>query len=305
MKIKYVSGMIALSLVLEASPLYTDTYMSRSGIVMAPIETGLPQRVDGTKLLHWRGYVVRSHPLYFVKDSLRTESKRSLEEIKELITQNSSKIRYISLIGHSASVVDEENRIQLGGLAKIFHPGQSGALSKQEAIARVNARLKRVYKALRSIGVSSNKIYSENRLDRQTLSTEATREGHARNNRIEVALYATAPLHLQDLKIQFALDSDKILPQYNSRLQSFARMLQRNPRLKVTIVGHTDRRGGYAYNMDLSKRRAEAVKRRLTALGVGAERIRTEGRGYTQPLVSGKNDAAYKKNRRIEAVIYP
>jgi len=303
----FLSGALCtlLSLSINAELLYTDSYMARSGIVMKPIATGIPNRVDGRRLLHWRGYVVRPAPLFFHGTELAEESENTLDQIRELIRQNRSRIRYVSIIGHSSSVEDEENRIELSGLAGFFQRvGGRDAMPKSEAVALVNTRLQEVYDALREAGLPASRIYNENRIDRQPFSTEATREGKALNNRVEVAFYATGPLHLSDLHVQFALDSDRILSHYDQRIQTFAQMLRRNPSLRVTIVGHTDRRGGYAYNMDLSKRRAEAVKRRLVELGISSSRIRTEGKGYTQPIARGSSEAAYRKNRRIEAKIY-
>ena len=150
----------------------------------------------------------------------------------------------------------------------------------------------------------ATRIYNENVLDTMPLATEATRVGRARNDRVEVTFFSTGPLSLADLHIQFALDSARILPEYDARVRDFARLLERNPSLRTTIVGHTDRRGSYTYNMALSKRRAEAVKSRLVALGISPDRIRTEGRGYTQPIVHGSSEAAYRQNRRIEAKLY-
>ena len=296
-----LSGLLAFSLV-SADALYTDTYMQRSGVIAPKVETGLPNHVDGRRLLHWSRYIVRLAPVVFRGTKVADESNYTLEQLRELIRQNRSKIRYVSLIGHSSAVVDEENRIELSGWSGLWqHLGGDPRLEEDQAVALVNDRLRQVYDLVRDAGMPASRIYTENRLDRQPLYTEATAEGRLGNNRVEIALYSTGPLHLNDLRIQFALDSDHILPEYDQRIVKFAEMLKHNPDLKVTIVGHTDRRGSYGYNMDLSKRRALAVKNRLVELGISTDRIRTEGRGYTQPIARGNSESAYRQNRRIEA----
>jgi len=300
------SGLVGFfTMILSAGHLYTDSYLENSGVVMSPVATGIPNSVRGDSLLHWHRYVVRLAPVYFRGREVRDESDYTLEQLRELIRQNRSKIRYISLIGHSSAVVDDENRMKLDGLTSLFqHLGGREAVPKSEAVELVNSRLRQLYDLVRDAGFPASGIYNENRLDRQPLSTEATSEGRSINNRVEVALYATGPLSLSDLRIRFALDSDRILPGYDERIRNFAKMLEHNPSMRTTIVGHTDRRGSYAYNMDLSKRRAEAVKARLVELGISADRIGTEGRGYTQPIASGSTESAYRQNRRIEAKIY-
>jgi len=299
-----LTGLFAVSIA-WAGALYENPYMERSGITHAPIATGIPNSVNGNTLLHWHRYVVRLEPIYFDGERIRDRSEYTLEQLRELIRQNRSRIRYVSLIGHSSAVESDENRIELGGLSGLFQSmGGREMKPEEEAIAQVNARLHQVYDIVREAGMPASRIYNENVLDTMPLSTEATREGRSINERVSVAFFSTGPLSLADLRIQFALDSDRILPEYDERVQNFARLLERNPEMHTTIVGHTDRRGGYSYNMDLSKRRAESVKARLVELGIAPERIRTEGRGYTQPVASGRSEAAYRRNRRIEAKLY-
>ncbi len=298
-------SMLAASSISMAGGLYNDTYMQRSGVVAAPVETGLPNHVDGRQLLHWHRYVVRLAPVVFQGTEVVDASEGTIDQLEKLIRQNRSKIRYVSLIGHSSAVVDEENRMDLDGWSGLWQGlGGDPRLKKPQAVRLVNERLRYLYRVVRDAGMPASRIFSENRLDRQLLYTEATAAGRLGNNRVDVALYSTGPLSLADLRIQFALDSDRILPQFETRVADFARLLKQNPGLSTTIVGHTDRRGSYAYNITLSKRRAEAVKARLVELGVSPDRIRTEGRGYTQPLVSGHSEAAYRQNRRIEAKLY-
>lgn len=71
----------------------------------------------------------------------------------------------------------------------------------------------------------------------------------------------------------------------------------------VLIVGHTDSIGTDAYNMRLSQRRANSVRNYLVSKGLPANRIRTEGRGESQPIADNKTDEGRARNRRVEVQI--
>ena len=87
-----------------------------------------------------------------------------------------------------------------------------------------------------------------------------------------------------DLRLSFGVGSADLNDQDKANAKTLAAMLTQ-PKYapaKVLIAGHTDHSGSAAYNMDLSKRRAESVKQFLVAQGVDAGRIETVGYGYTK-----------------------
>ncbi|HEX7219954.1 MAG TPA: OmpA family protein [Burkholderiales bacterium] len=71
----------------------------------------------------------------------------------------------------------------------------------------------------------------------------------------------------------------------------------------MTITGHTDAVGGAASNQRLSERRAEAVKAYLVGKGVDGAKIRTVGRGPTQPVADNKTAQGRARNRRVDVEI--
>jgi peptidoglycan-associated lipoprotein len=71
-------------------------------------------------------------------------------------------------------------------------------------------------------------------------------------------------------------------------------------RVRITLEGHADERGTEEYNLQLSNRRAEAVKRYLTTLGVRAGSLETTGYGEARPAENGSNESAWAANRRVE-----
>ena len=71
---------------------------------------------------------------------------------------------------------------------------------------------------------------------------------------------------------------------------------------KITIEGNTDERGSREYNLALGQRRADAVKQRMTLLGVPAQQIETVSFGEEKPRAQADNEQAYAENRRADIV---
>jgi flagellar motor protein MotB len=103
--------------------------------------------------------------------------------------------------------------------------------------------------------------------------------------------------------IYFDVNSDKVKPESYGALSDIAKVLKENPTVKVKIVGHTDADGDDAKNLDLSKRRAAAVKEELSkSFGVSAANLETDGKGESQPLAPNDVPANKAKNRRVEFI---
>jgi outer membrane protein OmpA-like peptidoglycan-associated protein len=103
--------------------------------------------------------------------------------------------------------------------------------------------------------------------------------------------------------ILFDTDSDVIKPESAPVIRQIAQALEKNPNLKLLIEGHTDSVGDAAHNMDLSKRRADAVKTVLvTQFNVDGARLSTAGLGSTRPVDSNDTPQGRAQNRRVELV---
>ncbi|MCS7085652.1 MAG: OmpA family protein, partial [Bacteroidia bacterium] len=86
-------------------------------------------------------------------------------------------------------------------------------------------------------------------------------------------------------------------------LEKVVCLLEKNPRLKIELRGHTDNVGGVEFNMRLSTARAEAVKAYLERRGVAAERIIARGYGERLPVASNDTPEGRAANRRTELKI--
>ncbi len=109
--------------------------------------------------------------------------------------------------------------------------------------------------------------------------------------------------HVPIYGILFDFDSTAIRPESRPVIEEIATLLRDSPSLKLYVVGHTDNVGGLDYNMDLSKRRAEAVVRELVDRhGIDADRLRAFGVGPLAPVATNGTAAGRAKNRRVELV---
>ena len=104
--------------------------------------------------------------------------------------------------------------------------------------------------------------------------------------------------------ILFPFNSTEILPAGKTNLQELANSLQKYPNSDILIVGHTDSVGTDAYNLDLSQRRAVAASAYLQSLGVPAARLKTAGKGESEPVQSNDTEEGRARNRRVEIAIY-
>ncbi|MFL5741281.1 MAG: OmpA family protein, partial [Flavisolibacter sp.] len=101
--------------------------------------------------------------------------------------------------------------------------------------------------------------------------------------------------------ILFDVNSDHMNPSSYGVLKEVAATLSENPDVKVKIIGHTDSDGDDAKNLDLSKRRAAAVKAVLhSEFNIDESRMQTDGMGETKPVADNKSSEGKAQNRRVE-----
>jgi outer membrane protein OmpA-like peptidoglycan-associated protein len=100
--------------------------------------------------------------------------------------------------------------------------------------------------------------------------------------------------------ILFDFDSAKLRDSSKAILRSLSHYIANDPKLKLQVEGHTCTIGSYNYNMSLSQRRAESVKRYLIeSCGISPERLKAVGFGFTKPEKPNTNEANRARNRRV------
>jgi OOP family OmpA-OmpF porin len=101
-------------------------------------------------------------------------------------------------------------------------------------------------------------------------------------------------------KVHFGFDSSELDAAAQRKLDETAEMLARHPHLMVEIAGHADSRGPGDYNLALSERRAEAVRRYLEQKGIDPARMTARGYGESRPVASNDTATGQAENRRVE-----
>jgi OOP family OmpA-OmpF porin len=102
------------------------------------------------------------------------------------------------------------------------------------------------------------------------------------------------------LLVEFDFDKDTIRPVHHSDIQKVANFLNAYAKTNAALEGHTDSIGSEEYNMQLSKRRANSVKKYLVEkFNIDASRISTVGHGESKPVASNKTSEGRQRNRRV------
>lgn len=101
-------------------------------------------------------------------------------------------------------------------------------------------------------------------------------------------------------RVHFAYNQATLLPSARQALTNAAENLKRHPGVVLYIEGHADQRGDAAYNLALSRDRAEAVVRFLVGQGIDKSRLQVGSYGQTRLIARGSDQASLAKNRRAD-----
>jgi OOP family OmpA-OmpF porin len=102
--------------------------------------------------------------------------------------------------------------------------------------------------------------------------------------------------------VEFEVGLDVITPTGRALLDEIYDALQQFPDVPVEIAGHADSQGSEDANLDLSRRRADAVLAYLVAKGAAADRFVVNGYGETRPIADNTTEEGRQRNRRIEFI---
>ncbi|MFP3982865.1 MAG: OmpA family protein [Desulfurivibrionaceae bacterium] len=105
--------------------------------------------------------------------------------------------------------------------------------------------------------------------------------------------------------VTFDHDSAKVRPDLYNEIDRISNVLLQYPQTVIRVEGHTDSTGSESYNMDLSQRRAQAVKDLIVQRNVQENRIETAAFGESMPVASNDTEAGRRINRRVEIKIAP
>jgi peptidoglycan-associated lipoprotein len=125
--------------------------------------------------------------------------------------------------------------------------------------------------------------------------------------RVDATPKAIDPLNdpnspLSKRSVFFDFDQFVVKSEFVPTVEAHGRFLVANKNRRVTIEGNADERGSREYNLALGQKRAEAVKSRLTLLGVADGQIETVSFGEEKPRATGHDEKAWAENRRADIV---
>ena len=115
-----------------------------------------------------------------------------------------------------------------------------------------------------------------------------------------LAMQPPQPLHFI---LYFEKDSTRLRPDSLATLDDIVVAIKERNSKHISVVGHSDTLGDKPYNLDLSRRRAVAVKKLLVGKDVHAASIQTTSHGEENPLVKTADNVGNAKNRRVEVVV--
>jgi peptidoglycan-associated lipoprotein len=102
--------------------------------------------------------------------------------------------------------------------------------------------------------------------------------------------------------IYFEYDSAKLTSESIEILETHGNFVAGNGEVSVRLEGHADERGSREYNIALGDRRAQSVRRVLLFQGASSDQVETVSYGEEQPAVTGHDEDAWSKNRRVELI---
>lgn len=103
---------------------------------------------------------------------------------------------------------------------------------------------------------------------------------------------------LSKRSVYFDFDSYVIKDEFQSLLATHAKFLAANPTMKMLIQGNADERGSREYNLALGQKRADAIKKALSLLGVPESQMESVSLGEEKPVCTESNEDCWAKNRR-------
>jgi outer membrane protein OmpA-like peptidoglycan-associated protein len=195
---------------------------------------------------------------------------------------------------------------------------------RKAQLAEVQGRLQQNEKQLAALeagaqqrqGQELNQLRGQYQTQQQKLSASeaARKEAEARAAAAAADLQRIASVKQESRGMVITLSGEvlftsgkaELLPAAQAKLTEVANALtQQSPDGKIVVEGHTDAQGKEAFNLDLSTRRAQAVRDYLASHGVAPDRITAQGLGFSRPIADNKTAEGRANNRRVEIVVQP
>ncbi len=139
----------------------------------------------------------------------------------------------------------------------------------------------------------------------EKLSADENKLGKMDAPDIQIKLKAEEAQTVKDAmeNLEFDFGKEGIRTTSNSGLDKLTNLMIKNPTWRLKLSGHTDNVSSMKFNMTLSKKRVESVKKYLVSKGISGDRIVLKWYGPTKPVASNNTEEGKQKNRRVEFLI--
>ena len=216
---------------------------------------------------------------------------------KHLVFMADRKVEIATALAQSRFMVEQRAKLsEERGVARLDSRTREAELARTDATyARTEAEVARMEAAA-----------AMEQVDRERMNTDAAMQEANELQQQIAALNARTTdrglvMTLGD--VLFASGKSDLKPGAINNLDKLTVFLNKYPERSVTIEGHTDSVGSEALNLELSLRRAEAVKAYLVRQGVDANRVLAAGKGESLPVASNDSAAERQQNRRVEIIV--
>ncbi|HEX3010034.1 MAG TPA: OmpA family protein, partial [Bacteroidales bacterium] len=112
--------------------------------------------------------------------------------------------------------------------------------------------------------------------------------------------YQKAMKLVNELRIQFKLNSDEVLDPQPEKIKALADILKKNPNIILVITGHTCNLGSYNYNYKVGLRRAKKVRQMFLKQDVPSTQMEIYSKAFKVPIAPNNSEVNRAKNRRVE-----
>ncbi len=190
--------------------------------------------------------------------------------------------------------------------ADLSASSQAAAKEKQALEQQVNAAQERISVLEKTIADERRKAEAERLASqRESKKTQAyLRDLYAQISKLGGRQTERGMLlSLADSDLRFATSQADLPAGDLPSLDGIAQLLVQHPELTVHIEGHTDDAGRDETNLELSQKRADAVKQALVDRGVAADRMVAQGIGEARPVADNATPAGRRQNRRVEIYV--
>jgi len=138
---------------------------------------------------------------------------------------------------------------------------------------------------------------------RKEAPAEPSRMDPAEVERLFREALASQPPEAVHFILYFLSDSIELRSVSKQKLPEIAALVKQRWPTTISVVGHSDTQGDKQYNLALSMRRAQAVRRQLVRTGVRKSAIEISSHGEENPLIQTADNVANAKNRRVEVIV--